>query len=245
MFFYFGRKARTAKSYPAPEYPLVIEPFAGSMAYSLKWRPRQAIGIERDAVIHDLWHRLVGMTEQEIRDFPAPVLGERTYDRWVIQCSASSANAECNYRKVNGFIIGHFEHQRAAALANIDYVKRSVLYSGSDQIDFEELAAWCMSRRGQVIVCEGPAGSWLPFQHHLTMQGPASQQQRNGKPNVEHVLTRRTHARCGVCSVTFPAARADARYCSARCRQRARRQADTPVSAPARRALVRGPRQRP
>ena len=91
---------------------------------------------------------------------------------------------------------------------------------GADTIDFDELAERVMTRRGQVIVCEGPS-TWLPFQHHATMQGPATFQQGNGKPNVEHVLTRTTHARCAQCSVTFPAARSDARYCSGRCRQRA------------------------
>lgn len=31
--------------------------------------------------------------------------------------------------------------------------------------DFERLGAWCRTRRGQVIVCEAPGATWLPFQH--------------------------------------------------------------------------------
>ena len=31
------------------------------------------------------------------------------------------------------------------------------------QIDFQELAQWCLSRRGQVIVCEAAGATWLPF----------------------------------------------------------------------------------
>ncbi|MCX4242433.1 hypothetical protein [Paraliomyxa miuraensis] len=34
---------------------------------------------------------------------------------------------------------------------------------GSEQIDYRELAAWCRSRPGQVIVCENEGASWLPF----------------------------------------------------------------------------------
>lgn len=30
-------------------------------------------------------------------------------------------------------------------------------------INFEHLGEWCKSREGQVIVCEGPAATWLPF----------------------------------------------------------------------------------
>jgi 16S rRNA G966 N2-methylase RsmD len=35
---------------------------------------------------------------------------------------------------------------------------------GPDQIDYKELAAWCLSRPGQVIVCENHGADWLPFQ---------------------------------------------------------------------------------
>jgi site-specific DNA-adenine methylase len=44
---------------------------------------------------------------------------------------------------------------------------------GSDylhwQINYEELAEWCKSRRGQVIVCEQSGASWLPFEHLVEM----------------------------------------------------------------------------
>ena len=34
---------------------------------------------------------------------------------------------------------------------------------GSDQIDYEDLADWCRSRRGQVIVCENAGADWMDF----------------------------------------------------------------------------------
>ncbi len=34
---------------------------------------------------------------------------------------------------------------------------------GADEIDFQSLAEWCRSRRGQTIVCEQPGATWLPF----------------------------------------------------------------------------------
>jgi 16S rRNA G966 N2-methylase RsmD len=36
---------------------------------------------------------------------------------------------------------------------------------GPDQIDYDELATWCLSRPGQVIVCENEGADWLPFQN--------------------------------------------------------------------------------
>lgn len=34
---------------------------------------------------------------------------------------------------------------------------------GADDLDFDTLASWCRSRRGQVIVCENDGAEWLPF----------------------------------------------------------------------------------
>ena len=35
MFYYYGRKKQIAKCYPKPNFNTIIEPFAGSAAYSL------------------------------------------------------------------------------------------------------------------------------------------------------------------------------------------------------------------
>jgi len=39
------------------------------------------------------------------------------------------------------------------------------------QIDYEELAEWCLSRKGQVIVCENDNANWLPFEPLLDFAG--------------------------------------------------------------------------
>jgi len=35
MFYYYGRKKQIAKHYPFPNFKAIVEPFAGSAAYSL------------------------------------------------------------------------------------------------------------------------------------------------------------------------------------------------------------------
>lgn len=37
-------------------------------------------------------------------------------------------------------------------------------YPTAPAIDYERLAAWCRSKRGQVIVCEKEGADWLPFE---------------------------------------------------------------------------------
>ena len=44
---------------------------------------------------------------------------------------------------------------------------------GSDHIDYSLLAKWVMTRRGQVICCEGQFGDYLPFEPLLTLPGVA------------------------------------------------------------------------
>jgi hypothetical protein len=104
----------------------------------------------------------------------------------------------------------------------------------SADLDHGELAAWCRSRRGQVIVCEQAGASWLPFR---PLSGSRCS---NGRRRMEVVWTddasarlatesrdgvrnarRCRHHACG--RPLGPSVRADAAYCSARCRQRERR----------------------
>ena len=40
-----------------------------------------------------------------------------------------------------------------------------------NQIDYEELAEWCKSRNGQVIVCENSDANWLDFKPLFELQG--------------------------------------------------------------------------
>jgi len=41
---------------------------------------------------------------------------------------------------------------------------------GSDALDYRELADWCQTRTGQVIVTEAKPADWLPFEPHHRLQ---------------------------------------------------------------------------
>ena len=38
-------------------------------------------------------------------------------------------------------------------------------------LDYDELACWCQTRRGQVIVCEEMGATWLPFKRLCVQWG--------------------------------------------------------------------------
>lgn len=189
MFPYFGRKARMAHKFPAPRFPLVIEPFAGSLSYALHHRPAAAIGIERDDRVVALWHRMLMANEDE----PAPSVGSKTNDLLVKVCSYSEHALTSGTMTVTSRMVRDWRgvHRSAAASAvwardHARYLlgsyadapdveatwfidppyqvanRRGYKFGGSG-IDFGHLAEWARSRKGQVIVCEQEGADWLPF----------------------------------------------------------------------------------
>lgn len=67
MFYYYGRKKQIAKYYPSPNYNVIIEPFAGSAAYSLyndNWK-KKVILIEKDEKVATIWEWLINKAKPE------------------------------------------------------------------------------------------------------------------------------------------------------------------------------------
>lgn len=63
------------------------------------------------------------------------------------------------------------------------YQHAKVKYRYNCVADYDRLARWCRSRRGQVIVCEGARADWLPFRPF------AEQQVGTGKMFEEMIWT--------------------------------------------------------
>ena len=78
-FGYFGRKGKLAKFYPPPRHGVIVEPFAGSAAYSLHadhWQNR-VILVDNDTRVIRLWLWLVdSATEDDIRSLPDYAKGD-------------------------------------------------------------------------------------------------------------------------------------------------------------------------
>lgn len=70
FFSYFGSKYRLAPKYPQPEYDTIIEPFAGSAGYSLRYPERDVILVDSDPVIVAIWRWLISATEDDVLSLP-------------------------------------------------------------------------------------------------------------------------------------------------------------------------------
>lgn len=73
FFTYFGGKYRLAPKYPKPLYGTIIEPFAGSAGYSLRYPDREIILNDLDPVISGIWEYLIKVKEDEILALPSHV----------------------------------------------------------------------------------------------------------------------------------------------------------------------------
>jgi site-specific DNA-adenine methylase len=59
MWSYYGSKSKIVDCYPSPKYKTIIEPFAGSGWYSLKYSDHNVILCEKYKVVSDIWNWLI------------------------------------------------------------------------------------------------------------------------------------------------------------------------------------------
>lgn len=73
FFSFYGGKWRAAPRYPAPLHGSIVEPFAGSAGYSVRYYDRDITLVDADPLIAGLWDYLIHVPSSEIRRLPAVV----------------------------------------------------------------------------------------------------------------------------------------------------------------------------
>jgi site-specific DNA-adenine methylase len=97
MWSFYGSKSKLVNYYPPPRYDTIIEPFAGSARYSLKYFDRNIILIEKDKKIVGIWKWLQSCSPKDILSLPEMKKGE----------NIDNFNFDCQEAKwFMGFIIG-------------------------------------------------------------------------------------------------------------------------------------------
>jgi hypothetical protein len=88
MWSYYGAKTNIVGLYPPPKYDIIIEPFAGSARYALKYWDREIILIDKYPVIVGVWKWLQQCSEKDILSLPRP---GRTDDlrNYTFDCKAA------------------------------------------------------------------------------------------------------------------------------------------------------------
>lgn len=192
MFSYYGSKSKIVHLYPPPIHDLIIEPFAGSARYALKYFERDVILIDKFHKIIAIWEYLKQASEKDILRLPDIGYKEKipsslsNAEKWLIgYCiGRGTPRPKTMGHKFNDwnndkkriakhlfkirhweFILGDYlclKNVEATWFVDPPYVVGGYDYS-KNLIDFNALGDWSRSRNGQVIVCENGEANWLGF----------------------------------------------------------------------------------
>lgn len=80
MWSYYGSKAKIIDHYPKPVYDKIIEPFAGSARYALKYFEHDVLLVDKYATVVNMWNWLKLCTGKDILGLPIPGSGQTTDD---------------------------------------------------------------------------------------------------------------------------------------------------------------------
>ena len=145
MFYYYGRKKQIARHYPAASYDCIVEPFAGSAAYSLfgdNWR-KKVILVEKDDRVASLWEWLISeATAETILALPDAKIGETSSEFiHIIHAATKQAFAYKNI-KITPVLERNWEISRRTMAANIHKVQHWTIVHGDFRLAPDLEATW-------------------------------------------------------------------------------------------------------
>ena len=86
FFSYYGGKWRDAvRNYPAPAHGTIVEPFAGSAGYAVRYHSRRVLLCDVDPIVIGVWKYLIATQAQEILSLPDLQEGQSTTDLHIPQ----------------------------------------------------------------------------------------------------------------------------------------------------------------
>lgn len=145
MFYYYGRKKQIAKHYPSPNFETIIEPFAGSAAYSLygnHWK-RNVILVERDESVSDIWKWLINeATPSEIKNLPDLEIGEKSSEFLHIIHAATKMAFHYKTIKVTPVLARNWEISKRYMSENLFKIKHWRIISGDYTLAPNIEATW-------------------------------------------------------------------------------------------------------
>lgn len=157
FFGFYGGKWRDApKYYPAPQHYTIVEPFAGSAGYSVRYSDRKVILGEKDAVIFGVWDYLIRAPARDILAIPDLAPGQTVADlpvcqeaRWLVgfwlNRGASRPRIGPSAWMRNGIRPGSFwgERVRRTIAAQVDRIRHWQVFNCSyEELPFSGEATW-------------------------------------------------------------------------------------------------------
>jgi D12 class N6 adenine-specific DNA methyltransferase len=163
FFSYLGSKWRIAPRYPAPECDMIVEPFAGSAGYSLRYPERKIYLSDTNKEIIAIWQFLIKATERDIASLPDLREGEIIDDyripqeaKWLMGFWIRQGAEYPAYRSTKFGSVSHSTGENLCAvykrrtINQVDYIRHWKV----KEIDYRELnnsrATWFIDPPYQV-----------------------------------------------------------------------------------------------
>ena len=179
--------------------------------YGDNWK-KSVVLVEKDKEVADIWNWLINdATVDEIKRLPDLKIGEKSSEFLHIVHAATKMAFAYKTIKVTAVLERNWEISRRIFAENLYKIKHWQIINGdysnapdveatwfvdppykgdagmgyrysSKMMDYGKLAEWVLSRKGEVICCEGKNGDYLPFNPLITGKGVA------GKVNKEFMF---------------------------------------------------------
>lgn len=148
MFSYYGSKSKIVDYYPPPKHKRIIEPFAGSARYSLKYWQNDVLLVDKYPVIVEVWNYLKNASEADIKGLPKLDTGqtiddydlsdiERKFMGFMVQDGTTGMRRTASY-----FAVKRMDEKFNFIIENLHKIKHWEIKLGSyDELENVE-ATW-------------------------------------------------------------------------------------------------------
>ena len=156
MFSYFGSKSKVVDLYQKPQYNKIIEPFAGSARYSLKYWQNDVTIIDMYDKVINIWKYLQQASERDILNLPN--IGNKVKLDTIENISDEERSLIyfCSARG-NGYVgsvsgnFNNWEKDKQRIASNLHKIKHWKIIQGNYK-DFENVeATWFIDPPYQIV----------------------------------------------------------------------------------------------
>lgn len=137
MFSYYGSKSKVIDYYPPPKHDLIIEPFAGSARYALKYWDRDVIINEKNPNVYSIWKYLQNCSVRDIKrlpNLPAGTIIEKEMfkceSEYILMSFLIVQGAFSSNKTVSPWGALRFENNRNNILKNLHKIKHWQIIDG-------------------------------------------------------------------------------------------------------------------
>lgn len=99
MWSYYGAKTNVVHLYPPPKYGKIIEPFAGTARYALKYWDREVLLVDKYDVIIKIWKWLQRCSPKDVLSLPRRIKPKESIESFKFDCEEA--------KMLMGFLISY------------------------------------------------------------------------------------------------------------------------------------------